>query len=97
MGIGPDEKLMQAINADPQLCDARRAAFIDLSEVASRLHASHPHRTVEQIEDRLRLVLSVGGMSLNEKQPLGHSTTILSAAIADSQPGLQLRCDDAHG
>ena len=76
MGIGRDEKLMQSINAQAELFDARRAAFVDLHDVARRLHESHGHRTVEQIEERLRLILSARGMPIKEKQPLGYATAI---------------------
>lgn len=87
MRVGPDEKLMQAINADPQLYAARRTSSIDLGEVARRLHANHPHRTVEEIERRLRLVLLMRGMPLKETQPLPHPSAVFGKAIADHQAG----------
>jgi hypothetical protein len=88
MGIGPDEKLMQSINAHAELFDARRAAFVDLHDVARRMHESHAHRTVEQIEVRLRLILSARGMPIGEKQPFGYATTIFSEAIGDHYAGV---------
>lgn len=87
MRVGPDEKLTQAINADPELFDVRRISSIDLGEVARRLHENHSHRTVEEIENRLRLVLLMRGMPLKETQSSTHSSAMFGRAFADHQAG----------
>lgn len=88
MGIGPDEKLMQSINAHAELFDARRAAFVDLHDLARRLHEIHAHRPVEQIEERLRLILSARGIPLKEKQPFGYATAIFSEPLGNRHAGV---------
>lgn len=87
MRVGRDENLMQAMNAAPELCAARRTSSLDLGEVARRLHANHPHRTVEEIEYRLRLVLLMRGMLLKETQSSTRSSAVFGKAIDNRQVG----------
>ena len=66
MGIGLDEVLMIAINLEVDHLHGRPAAVSDIGQLAERLHRTYPHRTVEQINNRLKLVLYMRGQLSSE-------------------------------
>ena len=60
MPVGPDEALTQAMSVEIERL--RRTTRPHLHEIAERLHESHPHRSIEQIEHRLKLLLLSRGL-----------------------------------
>lgn len=61
MPIGKDEKLMSAINTELVSYRSCKADDAVVRAIAERLHECYPHRPVDQIERRMRLMLSQRG------------------------------------
>ncbi|KKX27085.1 hypothetical protein [Rhizobium sp. LC145] len=57
MKTGRDEQLMGAINAEADRFLPDGACETNLGQIAARLHERYPHRTGQEIESRLRLVM----------------------------------------
>nr|CAD6405479.1 hypothetical protein REQ54_00026 [Rhizobium sp. Q54] len=83
MGIGNDERLTLALNAELKAC-LSRMSNIDIDAMAAELQAKFPHRTVQQISTRIELTLrSIGYRpSRNQKpeQPPSMTNTLRMSA-----------------
>lgn len=91
MGIGVDEKLMHAMKVEVDRLHGRQVAAHSISEVAERLHETYSHRSLEQIEDRLKLVLSMRGLfNCEQHAPREPNSTLLSPAAGKSPPNPSL-------
>nr|CAD6437855.1 hypothetical protein REQ54_04302 [Rhizobium sp. Q54] len=67
MGIGIDEKLTIAINGE--LAGNRLSEIDDANvrQIAEQLNESFPHRSVEEIESRMKLMFWSRGVSILSK------------------------------
>ena len=94
MGIGVDEKLMHAMKVEVGRLHGRRADARAINEITERLHETYPHRTLEQMKDRLKLVLHMGGLLIPEQAtPRELYSNLLSPAAERLRPNPPLHAN----